>query len=1148
MASHAFKAIAACSLALLATIAVLLVGDASETSLQSEDGDKSVISAIVDLKAYCILARDKLDDHDAMKAKKNGVIEFTMSYGNRSGHDLVAEFASIVGTMEAQHTVSPGMYGYLTKHLNEAVLTGSGAITIEDRSDGRPGKEVKFDHTAFGLLATPNYFKKLAVPVAKWADMKTQLHEGGAGPAIQAWAKSGSADIYKRMFAKVVNQYRDHQQKYDENLESAASYAITASIDAHKESGHYVLGPQTMDLMPKMPVAGAMGADVYRKASGGFSMPSESEMKEEAMALTKDAVASIANESMSVQDVVKRVEAQAMGTTVKFKTSQRMFAGSSMAPSLRIVGTHATITQSVAKLDSVAQPGEWIEQTFVSPAGGLGVVKHMVLFSEEGNNNPWLVEEVKVQVGKGNPWVDFAPEGKDYLVEGFWLDPSDGKEGPFYRLARQKDWLLLPKTASAQMAYMKFDSIPVCVDMPEACFLADRDQKTAADMMQECDNHERCNGFTYTTNKTEGGGGCLKYRCESEDTDGVTRHTAAEAAGKVEYYGRLAFQWTIEQPSKCDEGCGFEGSLNKGKRHCTRITDNTIMDDEVCDFWTPKMPKPEIPEVQCPATAPCVDYVSTPPQECPSTCGYSGGDIEGTVVCTESVGGKEVDDQACTDWSIEKPKTPVLTCEPTSIRAPDCPAGSEQAGAVENADIPGCGMDSCGDRYSFPTIEACQKACDARKGCNAFSWAPMDGDKNHKDKRVCTMYTDTAPTSTWGPAQVFCKLTNKSPTDCGVWEHCAKEGKKCKFDGTKKVRFGHGNRWTEARFTNDVKCKNKVFGDPFPGQSKTCQTYEEFPSCGGTWENCAKEGKSCKITATSLIKYGHGSSWSYKTFSPPAKGKEKKNAGMCGCKHYDLGQGPGCGGSCCDRKGGTGGDGFYSHCAALAGQGSCNNVKNFWKQKFCKWTPAPASDGSKKVKCNNKNFGDPTPGQSKDCFVYVEKPAAPPEQSSCPDASGISEYSDVGTGKCMTEDGKDPEYSYFRGVGEAGCKAMCDSDSTCYGYSSNRYSNCLLWRSCDLKGGGAYWGAADCYIKKLPMSPVVDMVEQLQEDPSEQLHSLGLSAKSEDAVMQKIMALPKDVTTKPKPTADTEVAEEVMVEEMDTKDTDDEEFQEWMNA
>jgi len=679
-----------------------------------------------------------------------------------------------------------------------------------------------------------------------------------------------------------------------------------------------------------------------------------------------------------------------------------------------------------------------------------------------------------VQVGKGNPWVEFAPEGKDYLVEGFWLDPADGKEGPYYRLARQNHWLLLPKTASAQMSYMKFDDIPVCVDMPEACFLADRDHKTVQDMMQECDNHERCNGFTYTTNKTKHGGGCLKYRCESEDTDGVTRHTAAEASGKVEYYGRLAFQWTIEPPSKCDQGCGFSGSFNKGQRHCSRITDAAIMDDEVCEFWTPKMPKPEIPEVVCPATAPCVDYVTTTPQDCPSTCGYSGGDLQGTVTCTETVTGKTVDAQACDDWAIAKPKIPSITCAPTFMCAPDCPKGSEQSGTVENADIPGCGMDACGDRYSQPTIEACQKACDKRKGCNAFTWAPVDGDKNHKGVRVCTMYTDTTPTSTWGPAQVFCKLTWKTPAEsCGIWEQCAREHGKCKFTGTKKVRYGHGNKWTQGHYTTEVMCTNSVFGDPFHGQVKTCETYEEYPSCGGTWERCASEGESCEITTTSLVKYGHGEAWSFKTFEGPTKN----------------------------------------------------------------------------VPCNNNNFGDPFVGQRKGCFVYVEKPEDPAEHSECSDAAGISEYSDVGTGKCVTEDGTDPEYSYYHSVGEAQCKAQCDKDSTCYGYSSNSYNNCLIWRSCNLKGGGAYWGAADCNIKKIPVGSaavaVIDMVEKLPED---ELNGLGLSSKSQDAVMQKILALPQDVTAKKAAKADSEAAEEVMVEEMEPKNTDDAEFQKWMDA
>jgi Notch-like protein len=85
----------------------------------------------------------------------------------------------------------------------------------------------------------------------------------------------------------------------------------------------------------------------------------------------------------------------------------------------------------------------------------------------------------------------------------------------------------------------------------------------------------------------------------------------------------------------------------------------------------------------------------------------------------------------------------------------ECPSGSHAIGNV-GADIPGCGIDSCGARYQLDSIEECQSWCQQDSSCVAFTWAPGT-DKNHIGNLVCTRYTSTTPTSTWSQ-QVFCAL------------------------------------------------------------------------------------------------------------------------------------------------------------------------------------------------------------------------------------------------------------------------------------------------------------------------------------------------------------------------------------------------------
>lgn len=89
-----------------------------------------------------------------------------------------------------------------------------------------------------------------------------------------------------------------------------------------------------------------------------------------------------------------------------------------------------------------------------------------------------------------------------------------------------------------------------------------------------------------------------------------------------------------------------------------------------------------------------------------------------------------------------------------------CPAGWEQQGAA-GADIGGCGLQSCDARYDLTSEAACATRCDALSECAGFSWAPMNGDRNHPGVTACTIYNSATPTGTWTgtegiATQVFC--------------------------------------------------------------------------------------------------------------------------------------------------------------------------------------------------------------------------------------------------------------------------------------------------------------------------------------------------------------------------------------------------------
>jgi len=97
-----------------------------------------------------------------------------------------------------------------------------------------------------------------------------------------------------------------------------------------------------------------------------------------------------------------------------------------------------------------------------------------------------------------------------------------------------------------------------------------------------------------------------------------------------------------------------------------------------------------------------------------------------------------------------------------------CPAGWEQVGAA-GADIGGCGLQSCDERYDITSEAACAARCDATAACVGFSYAPMNGDRNHPGVTACTIYNSDSPSGTWTgtqglPTQVFCKPTPTGAT------------------------------------------------------------------------------------------------------------------------------------------------------------------------------------------------------------------------------------------------------------------------------------------------------------------------------------------------------------------------------------------------
>jgi hypothetical protein len=655
----------AITLALLACTAVLVVLHSETVDVNDEHvletewtestamaaGGDSVVDAIVDLKAYSIAAKEVLDGMSNFKGKlKSGAMEFVGAFGKKTGKEIITEFAQTIGELEAKHPIHPGLSEYMLTSLNEAVLRGEPGIVLDPKSN-----KFMLSPKAFGLSHRPDYFKKLQVSTRQFMSVKTELKEGSTGKALAAFSKSNLNTVYTGMVAKLTAKYMAQQEKENMFEEAGGKIAIQTSLAKGEKDG---AAPHM--LVPPLPVAGVTGSQAVRK-SRGFKMPSVKAVQEEAMKAAKAAQKAQAAKygTMTIDQIVMHVEGILEGTTVKVTSGTRLFADSDQSPSIKIVGSLGTVS---GKIDYLPLGGYSLEQHFVTK-GSLGIISHIVLTGDKKHDNPWLAKKFEVQVGHGNPWVEFAPNGKTSFVDGWWLD-SKSVKGPYYRLAHYKKWLLLPTTQVSKYVRRFKGKAPVCATIK--CMAV----KTLKEMETACNNAKKCQGFTFDPKGDPMHNGCLKYRCNTATQDVDTDTGATFSKKNVDYYVKQAFAFAIEQPPGCPIKCGFKGATFKGRRYCAQTVNGKEVAYEKCALWHPALFVPKIPSRKCPANPPCVQYQTKPSAKCTKKCNTPQHTLYGSVSCNLVKGGGVVGMNKCKvqEWPIlTKPATPSTFCKVTPV-------------------------------------------------------------------------------------------------------------------------------------------------------------------------------------------------------------------------------------------------------------------------------------------------------------------------------------------------------------------------------------------------------------------------------------------------------------------------------------------------
>lgn len=196
------------------------------------------------------------------------------------------------------------------------------------------------------------------------------------------------------------------------------------------------------------------------------------------------------------------------------------------------------------------------------------------------------------------------------------------------------------------------------------------------------------------------------------------------------------------------------------------------------------------------------------------------------------------------------------------------------------------------------------------------------------------------------------------------WAVCAREGEICRFNGRHEVSFGAGKSWNTRTYTDGVACTTERFGDPAPGQKKSCQINLSSGGGGGAtqWVDCAREDGFCRFDGKREVAYGANGRFFTKVFV---------NGVKCGNQAFGGDPIPGVAKICRVR--------------VPEGQAPSATIDGSWipcavEGRICQFSGrrkvAYGANGrvfyrmaENSIACTNERFGgDPTPGVAKRCW------------------------------------------------------------------------------------------------------------------------------------------------------------------------------------
>lgn len=155
-------------------------------------------------------------------------------------------------------------------------------------------------------------------------------------------------------------------------------------------------------------------------------------------------------------------------------------------------------------------------------------------------------------------------------------------------------------------------------------------------------------------------------------------------------------------------------------------------------------------------------------------------------------------------------------------------------------------------------------------------------------------------------ATVSSDKTGHPAKDEDVSTHCAKENETCEFEGKKIVFYGHDSFFAAVK-EDGTECDNSTFGDPQPGQRKSCYIMDTDEVT-----QCATQGGKCGFSGTYWVIYGNIDNTGQLKVEQHTDGVECTNdtfgGSGTGNKCYIIGAAPGSGNESDDDDNGNDSD------------------------------------------------------------------------------------------------------------------------------------------------------------------------------------------------------------------------------------------------